>query len=64
MPEKRDVAKEIRMKSIRDNAVASAAKAKKEEESKKKKKSSFAEALSNALDVFKVGRTVKKAADR
>ena len=64
--EKRDVAKEIREKSIRDNAAASKAKTK----SKEKKppaaaqKSKFAQALSDMLDVFKVGRTVKKAADK
>lgn len=63
---KRDVAKEIRDKAIRDNAAAAAAKAKAsaQDETKKKKKSSFAEALSNALDVFKVGRAVKKAAEK
>jgi hypothetical protein len=62
---KRDVAKEIREKSIRDNAAASKASAEAEAKKKKKKKrSSFAEALSDALDIFKVGRTVEKAAKR
>lgn len=64
---KRDVAKEIREKSIRDNAAASAnAKKQSEEELKKKKnkRPAWAEMLSDALDVFKVGRAAKKAAEK
>ena len=65
MPDKkRDVAKEIRAKSIRDNAAAAKAKAEAATIPKKKKKSSFATALSDMLDVFKVGRTTKKAAEK
>lgn len=61
MSQKRDVAKEIRMKSIKDNA-AGAVKSKVVEKEKDKKRSSFEEALSNALDIFRVGKTLKKAA--
>ena len=58
-PAKRDVAKEIRMAAIERNKKKPA-----KVVNKKEKRSSFAEALSNALDVFRVGKTVKKAAEK
>ena len=61
---KRDVAQEIRNRSIKANATESAANKTKKKAKKKVKRSAFGDALSNLIDVFKVQKTLKKAAKK
>lgn len=56
---KRDVAAEIRAKAIEYNK-----KKKKKSAPKEPEQTAFGKALAKALDIFKIGQTTKKAAER